>query len=108
MTQTIRTSTGRFGVWIEADYGNEKRGKAYKVSWDKISLAEYLELMDFSELSDEEAEGVKDDLRKFSKGFAWQAQSGTEMVICKTEKEARGILSNLLIKEKPRDQAGLS
>lgn len=86
MTQTIRTPAGRFGVWIEAD---RPGSRPYKVSWSKISLSEYLDRIDLDELDDNQANSIKDELRKFSKGFAWQVDTGVETAIFRSEKEAR-------------------
>ena len=54
MTQTIRTANGKFGVWIEADYGRGRRGRARLVEISKVTLVEFamLDLPENSTLAD--------------------------------------------------------
>lgn len=83
MTQTIRTAAGRNAVWIEADYGQGRRGRAEKAEWSKTKLEWFLN--SYCE-TDEIPVHI---LRAFAKGYAYEASYGGETVYFASAKEAR-------------------
>lgn len=90
MTRTVRTPEGRNAMWIEADYGQGRRGRARKVEWYRLSLAEYLEQVDLEALAEGMLAEVRKELLRFSgTGYAWQATDCDRSEIFETAKEAR-------------------
>jgi len=89
MTQTIHTPNGHNAVWIEADYGQGRRGAPRLVGWDKITLAEFLENLCLDDVDYDQQQQIKHNLSKFVKGYAWIVTDGDESEVFSTAKEAR-------------------
>ena len=88
MTQTLRTSEGRYKVWIEADHGRGKRGKARLVEISKILLKDWLEYQNFQDLNEDQEGFIKAEILKFKNGIAWEAND-TESYLFSSYAEAR-------------------
>ena len=89
MTQTIRTPEGYRKLWIEADYGQGRRGAPRLVLWFKISLREFINNADLEELDIEQANAMISELECFTSGYAWQVVDDYDVKIFRTAKEAR-------------------
>ncbi len=85
MTMTVRTSNGRNAVYIEADYGQGRRGNSRLIKWCKITLTEYTETLRNSGI---EFEDFIEILKLFDRGYAWEAYDG-ESYVFRTWSEAR-------------------
>lgn len=91
MTHTIITPNGCNAVWVEADYGQGRRGRARLVTWRKIGLREYLETVDLIGMSEDQACAVKDELLVFEgRAHAWIAEDSDEskMFVCESDARA--------------------
>lgn len=93
MTQTIRTPKGHNALWIEADYGQGRRGAPREIEWYKIRLAEFLNEIDPADLADmheAQAESFLVDLLCFgNKGYAYRAWDNGQSTIHPTFADAR-------------------
>lgn len=89
MTQTIREAEGRNKVWIMADYGHGRRGSHKLAEWRKIELIEYLDLVALEDLDDEQADKIRERVKKFMRGYAYMATYDGRSELFGTAKEAR-------------------